>query len=114
MYCENSRICVNMGVRATGVPQTRLSTLSKPSQTVFLGEQDPNASHDASDSTVTGYYAVARHSNGKLGNFSMCDGSVRSATTNEFARPMSGDTAALEWSVPDRPFYWYPAIDTPN
>ena len=115
MYCENSRLCVNYSTRMnTGVPQTKLSNIHSPPDVVFLGEQDPNAATDPADSVVTGYYAVARHSNNKFGNFAMCDGSLRSATTNEFWRTSSeANDAATEWAK-GRSMYWYPSPNTPN
>src|SRR6185312_10081427 len=42
MYGENARICVNFETRATGVPQTKIVNMLKPSDTVFLPELDNN------------------------------------------------------------------------
>ncbi len=124
MYGENSRICVNYGTRVgTGAGQTKLSTVVKPSNTVFVGENDPNSTASgpiqAADSNVTAYYAVARHSHNKLGQFSMVDGSAISARTNDFwedQNTANGGAAAngqLEWQT-DRKIYWYPSPTTPN
>ncbi len=127
MYGENARLCINFGTRASGVQQTRLSNVIKPSNTVFLAEVNPlyqsppgTLGVGASDSNVTGYYAYARHSHNKLGNFSMCDGSARAATTNEFWRSQgeanddyTSAAGNLEWATP-RIIYWYPSPTTPN
>ena len=43
MYGENARLCINFGTRSGGVPQTRLSQVVKPANTVFLAEVDPDA-----------------------------------------------------------------------
>jgi prepilin-type N-terminal cleavage/methylation domain-containing protein/prepilin-type processing-associated H-X9-DG protein len=113
MYAENSRICVDRAIVAAGAPQTKLSTVTKPSNTIFIAEQDPNTAGDVAESVVTGYYAVARHNYNKLGNFSMCDGSVRAAGTNEFFRDKNtANSASAEWAVPDRTMYWYPTSTT--
>jgi prepilin-type N-terminal cleavage/methylation domain-containing protein len=125
MYAENSRICVNFGTRVnTGAAQTKLSNVVKPSNTVFVAENDPNstlggAMPTAAESATTGFYAVARHSHNKLGQFSMVDGSAMAARTNDFwedqntadgGGPANGQ---LEWST-DRKIYWYPSPTTPN
>jgi prepilin-type N-terminal cleavage/methylation domain-containing protein/prepilin-type processing-associated H-X9-DG protein len=114
MYGENSRICVNFGTIAGGQgTQTKLSNIVKPSDTIFLAEQDPNADADPSDSVVTAQYAVARH--GKLGNFAMADGSCRGAHTNEFLLKSSDTTASAEWGDASHPaMYWFPSPTTPN
>lgn len=130
MYCENSRICVDWHNRynssglPTGVPQTRLSNIKKPSQTVFLAEQDPNAATDPAESVVTAYYVVARHMHNSLCNLAMCDGSAISAKTNDCwesqgmanGNSFNGsppNTGAYEWQT-DRKIYWYPSPTTPN
>lgn len=131
MYCENSRICVDWHTRygasgPTGVPQTKITDLKKPSQTVFLAEQDPNAvsSSDPACSVVTAYYAVARHMHNVIGNLAMCDGSSISARTNDFweSQGMANgntyngtppNTGAFEWTF-TRKIYWYPSPTTPN
>jgi prepilin-type N-terminal cleavage/methylation domain-containing protein len=117
MYGENARLCINLPTRlSTGISQTRLSTIIKPSDTVFLAEVDPDSSLNTSpaQSNVTGFYSVARHSHNKLGNFSMCDGSSISARTNVFWRTQGeADDSATEWAQP-RSMYWYPSSTTPN
>ena len=129
MYGENTRLCVNFGTIAAGNgTQTRLTSISKPSVTIFLAEVNGNAVDGAGNSlttaaksTVSGYYSFARHSHNKLGNFSMCDGSSRSAKTNEFWRTqgeanddyLTTGSIALEWQTP-RTMYWYPSPMTPN
>ena len=118
MYGENSRLCINFSTRmTTGVQQTKLSTIPYPSQTIFLAEQNPNPKPGPppiSSSVVTGFYSVARHSNNKLGLFSMCDGSALSAKTNIFWRTQGeADSSTAEWSK-QRQVYWYPTADTPN
>jgi prepilin-type N-terminal cleavage/methylation domain-containing protein len=119
MYGENGRLCVNFGTIASGAgAQTRLSTIPLPSQTIFMAENDPNStlggSIEPSQSNVTGYYSVARHSLKTLGNFSMCDGSAIAARTNEFMETQGvADSSSLEWAT-QRTMYWYPTADTPN
>ncbi len=122
MYAENSRICVNYSTRYTGFPgvptgvsQTRFTDIKLPADTILIAEQDPRtATNIVSSSVTTGYYAVARHSNGKLGNFAMADGSFRTARTNEFMRDVSeANDASKEWAK-GRSIYWYPSQNTPN
>jgi prepilin-type N-terminal cleavage/methylation domain-containing protein len=123
MYGENARLCINFSTRATtGVPQTKLSNVVKVSDTVFLAEVDPDSGTvGTSQSNVTGFYAIARHDYNKLGNFAMCDGSARSARTNEFWRTqgeadddyLTTGSIALEWQT-QRLIYWYPTPTTPN
>jgi prepilin-type N-terminal cleavage/methylation domain-containing protein len=129
MYAENSRLCVNFGTIAAGKgSQTKLSTIVKPSDTVFLAENDPNntlgvpSAPQPAESVVTAYYAVARHSKGKIGNFSMTDGSSRMAKTNDFwedqntangANSNPVNTGEKEWET-QRAMYWYPSPTTPN
>jgi prepilin-type N-terminal cleavage/methylation domain-containing protein len=124
MYAENSRICINFGTRATShVQQTKLGHVVKPSNTVFVAENDPNSTLSppppTSSSTVTGYYAVARHSHNKLGNFSMVDGSAMAYRTNDFwedenlANGEGPGNGQAEWST-TRKIYWYPSPSTPN
>jgi prepilin-type processing-associated H-X9-DG protein len=110
MYCENARLCVNFGTVVAGAAQTKLTTIVKPSDTVFLGEQNPNTASDPADSVVTATYQVARH--GTLGNLAMCDGSCRGAQTNQFK---NYSTAALEWADVNHPaIYWWPTPTTPQ
>jgi prepilin-type processing-associated H-X9-DG protein len=113
MYGENARLCINFSTRATThTAQTKLSNVLKPSDTVFIAEVDGNATTDPSESVVTGYYAIARHN--RRGNFAMCDGSARSARTNDFHRTQGeADDAATEWGQ-KRVIYWYPTPTTPN
>jgi prepilin-type N-terminal cleavage/methylation domain-containing protein len=123
MYGENARLCVNYSTRVEkGAPQTRMTDVLKPSDTVFLAEVDGDSATDGpSQSNVTGYYAIARHDYKKLGIFAMCDGSARTARTNDFWRSQGEadddytvtGSIALEWEKP-RPIYWYPTPMTPN
>jgi hypothetical protein len=122
MYAENSRICINYSTRYTGFPgtptgvgQTKFSAIKLPADTILIAEQDPHTATNAvSSSVTTGYYAVARHGYGKLGNFAMADGSFHSARTNEFMRDVDeANNAGKEWSQP-RAMYWYPTPNTPN
>ena len=113
MYGENSRICVNRSTRAAGTPQTRLSLLRKPCDTILVAEVDGNASGvGAANSVTTGFYSIARH--GQRGNFAMADGSARAAKTNDFWRTQDeANRAELEWAV-GRKMYWYPSDITKN
>ena len=125
MYGENARLCVNFGTRAHGVAQTKISSIVFPSQTIFLAENDPNSTLNggpgAAQSNVTGFYAIARHNKNALGVFAMCDGSARTARTNEFLRTQgeanddyqTTGSIALEWEI-SRTMYWYPTPTTPN
>jgi prepilin-type N-terminal cleavage/methylation domain-containing protein len=124
MFGENARLCVNFSTRATkGFPQTKLSGISQPAATIFLAEVDPNSVDTTypAQANVTGFYSVARHDNNTRGEFSMCDGSARSAKTNEFWRThgeadddyLLTGSIALEWQTP-RTMYWYPSPTTPN
>lgn len=124
MYAENGRICVNFGTIAAGQgQQTRLTMVIKPSQTVFVAENDPNSTlgglPTAAESVTTAYYACARHQHNVLGNFSMVDGSAISMKTNDFRETQTvadggaADNGELEWSTP-RKIYWYPSPTTPN
>jgi prepilin-type N-terminal cleavage/methylation domain-containing protein len=126
MYGENARLCVNFGTIVAGEgTQTKLSQVLKPSATVFIAESDPNAATDdePAASNVTGYYAVARHSDNTLGIFSMCDGSGISARTNDFQRTQGvandgfnwdgNNSIAEEWTS-NEVIYWYPSPTTPN
>jgi type II secretory pathway pseudopilin PulG len=117
MYCENGCLCVNYFNRMTyGYQQTKLSNIVRPSDTIFLGEQDPNAASVIypAVSVVNGKYAIGRHSYGKIGNFAMCDGSSSSVRTNEFMRNSTDYySASAEWAIP-RTIYWYPSPTTPN
>ena len=130
MYGENSRLCVNFSTRHSPPypPQTKLTNLPKPSNTIFLAEVNGNSLNangtvSPSNSNVTGFYSIARHSKNRLGNFSMCDGSAISAHTNDFHRTQAEadddytvtGTIALEWQdYPSAKMYWYPTPTTPN
>ena len=113
MYGENGRLCINKGGPVRVTPNTKLSTVKKPSDTIFLAEVDPNSPDNvnAAQSNVTGPYTAVRHSG--RANFSMCDGSARSAKTNEFFRDAANgaNDATIEWSV-ERKMYWYPSPTT--
>jgi prepilin-type N-terminal cleavage/methylation domain-containing protein/prepilin-type processing-associated H-X9-DG protein len=116
MYAENSRLCVNFGTIASGAAQTKLTLVPKPSQTVFLAELDANAANvNASLSVVTGQHVVGRHSKNRAANYSFCDGSSRSYTTNDAARPSGDTTAPVEWQDGgSHPVIWFPTPTTPN
>jgi prepilin-type N-terminal cleavage/methylation domain-containing protein len=128
MYGENARLCVNYSSRHNSPypPQTKLTTIVKPSNTVFLAEVDGNSVDAAgnptagpSQSNVTAYYSFARHSKNKLANLAMCDGSSISARTNAFwetqgmANGTPNNNGQTEWAT-DREIYWYPSPTTPN
>lgn len=109
MYGENSRLCVNRSTRATGVAQTKFSTITKPSDTILIAEVEPNENNTfPALASVTEVYAVARHD--KRGNFAMADGSSRAARTNEFYRTDT-TSAAAEWAA-HRQMYWWPTATT--
>jgi prepilin-type N-terminal cleavage/methylation domain-containing protein/prepilin-type processing-associated H-X9-DG protein len=114
MYGENNRLCVNRGTRAgpPPVPQNKLTSVTKPTDTVFVAEVNGNGASDAqlSLSGTTGQFAVGRHS--ARGNLSFVDGHSASHKTNDFWRASTdGTTAATEWAVP-RKIYWYPSADS--
>lgn len=114
MYGMNGRLCINKSTRTSqGISNTKISSIPKPSDTIFLAEVDGNSpTAGAAQSNVTGRYAVARHE--QFGVFAMTDGSVRVAKTNEFLRtPTEANSAQAEWSVP-RKMYWYPTPTTPD
>jgi prepilin-type N-terminal cleavage/methylation domain-containing protein/prepilin-type processing-associated H-X9-DG protein len=113
MYGENGRLCINKGGPTRVVPNTKLSQVHKPSDTILQAESDGNnATAGAAQSNVTGQYAVGRHQ--ARGNFAMCDGSGRVAKTNEFLRDSgASNSAGQEWAV-ERRMYWYPSAATPN
>jgi len=130
MYGENNRLCVNFSSRVNkGYAQTKLSNIVKPSNTIFLAEVNGNSVSATtggvlpSNSGVTGFYAIGRHGHGRIGNFSMCDGSAIAAHTNDFLRTqaeadddyLTTGSIALEWQhYPSAPMYWYPTPTTPN
>jgi prepilin-type N-terminal cleavage/methylation domain-containing protein/prepilin-type processing-associated H-X9-DG protein len=113
MYGENSRICINKAARGNG-PNTRFSTLPRPSDTILLAETEPNhasTKNYASLGQVTGRYAVGRHEN-NMGNFAMCDGSARSAKPNDFVRTKEeANDPKIEWQT-ERKMYWWPSATT--
>jgi prepilin-type N-terminal cleavage/methylation domain-containing protein len=112
MYGENSRLCVNRSSRAAGEPQTKLTGVVKPSDTIFMAENNSLTSTEPAVSGVTGQYALGRHD--KRGNFSLVDGSSRSVRTNDFIRTAGeSNDAATEWAKP-RTIYWYPTDSTKN
>ncbi len=114
MYGMNGRLCINKSTRAGGRSNTRLTTVMKPSDTVFVAETDGNSpTAGAAQSNVTGQYATARHER-KRGQFAMCDGSARSIPLPEFIRTAGeSNNASEEWAV-SRALYWYPSATTPN
>lgn len=113
MYGENGRICVNRSTRAGGVSQTKLATVSNPTETILVAESDgASPTAGAAQSNVTGQYAVGRHD--QRGMFALVDGSSRAVKTNDFIRTSTeSNSAAEEWKT-TRKIYWYPAADTPN
>ena len=113
MYGMNARICVNKSTRANGVVNTKLSSIPMPDDTILMGEVDGNfPTAGAAQSNLVGQYGVARHQG--LGFFTMADGHVRSAKTNEFLRTSAESSSApTEWATP-RKMYWYPTSTTPN
>ncbi|MDB6058188.1 MAG: N-terminal cleavage protein [Verrucomicrobiales bacterium] len=115
MYGENDFICVNASDIALGAPQTRINLVTRPSQTIYIGEVLATPS-SPSLSGVTANYAAIRH-NG-FGMFAMTDGSVQMFTTNEFNHNYSGP--ASEWfangvsgAFTNRACYWWPTPNTP-
>jgi prepilin-type N-terminal cleavage/methylation domain-containing protein/prepilin-type processing-associated H-X9-DG protein len=112
MYGMNSRLCVNRSSRGGGVGQTKLTGVLKPTDTIFMAENNSTTSTEPAVSGVTGQYALGRHD--RRGNFAMLDGSSRSVRTNEFIRNAAeSNDAAAEWAQP-RAIYWYPTPETPN
>jgi len=114
MYGENGRICVNKSTRANGAAQTKFGGIRKPSDTILIAEVDPNSPNTTApaQSNVTGQYAQARHDG--RGVFTMCDGSARSARTNDFSRTQTeSNSSSEEWKL-ERKMYWYPTPVTPN
>jgi prepilin-type N-terminal cleavage/methylation domain-containing protein/prepilin-type processing-associated H-X9-DG protein len=108
MYGENGRLCINKSTRETKhVLQTRLTAIPKSSDTIMLAEANGSSSTaGAAQSNVTGQYAIGRHD--KRGNFAMCDGSARSARTNDFIRnSVESNDANAEWAL-ERRMYWFP------
>ena len=113
MYGMNGRLCINKSTLATGVPQTKLTTIDKPSETIFVAETDGNsATAGIAQSNATGQYAVARHEG--RGIFAFCDGGARLIPFKDFTRT-SGESndAATEWAA-GKNIFWYPTKKTPN
>src|SRR5262245_46808786 len=98
MYGMNGRLCINRSTRNGPPPRsnTQLSSVLKPSDTIFVAEVDGNSAIDPAQSNVTGRYAIGRHE--RRGQFAMCDGSARALRTNDFLRtPGEANSAAEEW-----------------
>ena len=113
MYGENGRLCINRSTRASGVGQTKLTGVTRPTDTIFVAESDGSSpTAGAAQSNVTGQYAVGRHD--MRGMFAMVDGSSRSVKTNEFVRTQSESNSSTEEWAKGRTIYWYPSADTPN
>ncbi len=113
MYAENARICINKSTRNGGA-NTKLSQVVKPTQTIFVAEQDTTTASAPAESVTTGFYAVGRHRNNTMGEFSFVDGSARMVKTNDFKKTGSEDTSAAgEWAA-DRNIYWWPTPTTPQ
>ena len=112
MYGENGRICINKSTRNGGA-NMKFGQMKRISDTILIAEADGNSpSAGAAQSNVTGQYSIGRHSG--RGEFAMCDGSARSARTNEFLRSSSeSNSASVEWAT-ERKMYWYPTESTPN
>ena len=117
MYAENSAICINYSTRISPPypQQTKLSDIKIPTDTIFMAEQDTTTvTNIPAESVTNGRYSAVRHGYNKLENFAMCDGSCRTAKTNEFWRDSSTYySASAEWATP-RTMYWYPSPTTPN
>ena len=110
MYAENSRLCVNFGTVAGGAPQTKITLVNRPSQTVFLAESDGNTV-DAAESVITGKFVVGRHADKKSSNIAFCDGGARLVHTNESYNAAS--SASAEWAAPNN-IIWFPTPTTQN
>ena len=124
MYAENSRICINFGtIAAHHAEQTKLSNVVKPSNTVFVAENNPDSTLGGpptpSESTTTAFFAAYPHSHNTRGNLSLVDGSAMLTRTNDFLETQTmadggtADNGELEWST-TRNIYWYPSPTTPN
>lgn len=116
MYGENGRLCVNKSSSNEGRSQTKFSQIVYPVDTILFAEVNGNSpTAGAAQSNVTGQYAVAKHEG--RGQFAMCDGSARSARTNEFLRtPTESNSCKAEWDPAKMPrrMYWYPTPNTPD
>jgi prepilin-type N-terminal cleavage/methylation domain-containing protein/prepilin-type processing-associated H-X9-DG protein len=113
MYGMNGRLCINRSTRAAGTPQTKLSNVMRPTDTIVVGETDGNSpTAGAAQSNVVGQYSWGRHAG--RGTLSFCDGHAATVKTNEYFRTSAeGNSASVEWATP-RKIYWYPSSDTPN
>ena len=113
MYGMNGRLCINKSTLATGVPQTKLTTIAKPSETIFVAETDGNSpTAGIAQSNATGQYAVARHEG--RGIFAFCDGGARFLPFKDFTRTSAeSNSSATEWAA-GKQYYWYPSSTTPN
>ncbi len=115
MYGMNGRLCINKSTLAgpPPVPQTKLTTIDKPSETIFVAETDGNSpTAGLAQSNVTGQYAVARHEG--RGIFAFCDGSARFLPLKDFSRTSAeSNDAATEWAA-GKNIFWYPTKKTPN
>jgi prepilin-type N-terminal cleavage/methylation domain-containing protein/prepilin-type processing-associated H-X9-DG protein len=115
MYGENNCICINKSTRTSQhISNTKFTGIKMPSDTILVAENDPKTASAPAESGVTGYYAVARHSNNKLGNFAMADGSARAVKYDDFHRDQNvSNDSALEWAT-GRVVYWWPTPTTPK
>jgi len=114
MYGMNGRLCVNNLPGGLPPPnQTRLTTIDKPSETIFVAETDGNSpTAGIAQSNATGQYAVARHEG--RGIFAFCDGGARFLPFKDFTRTAAeSNSAATEWAA-GKQYYWYPTSTTPN
>ncbi len=116
MYGENGRLCVNKSSGGGGAAQTKFGQIVYPVDTILFAEVNGNSpTAGAAQSNVTGQYAVAKHEG--RGEFAMCDGSARSARTNDFLRTSSeSNSCKAEWDPAKMPrkMYWYPTPNTPD
>ena len=109
MFGMNGRLCINRSSRGSG-GNTRIAGILRPSDTIFLSEVNGNSpTAGAAQSNVTPQYGAGHHDG--RGVLAMCDGSARSANTNEYWRTI--DDAQTEWSQ-ERAIYWYPSPTTPK
>ena len=111
MYGMNGRLCINKPALAAGTPQTKLTTIDRPSETIFLAEVDGISATGLAQSNVIGKYAVARHEG--RGILAFCDGGARFLRLREFFR--ATDDAASDWDPANQyQYYWFPTPKTPN
>ena len=125
MYGENNWLCVNKGTVAAGSPQTKFSTLPRPSATILMAELDGNSGGGSSVSGLSPQYTFVRHpdTNGVSGRgvFSMADGHASILKTNEVRHTGDTTSAQAEWYVNGTdssqgltswPAYWWPTPTT--